>query len=278
MVFAFASVLLTSVLSARLRSPVGCRFAVVLTAAAAVAASLAAPAAAPAIPGSRSLSSVSLVAICGPGPLNGPPCSLAGPPRRNVLLLGLLDWRPDPTDRIGTLSYSFSYDPSLLTFQASQTSLLCELRSAAADPLCPDAVAGSGTAGIGVFAPPYTVDQTGLSIDTSTGSDGLPLVSLNWSGDAVTVSGERNFLALAFDLAVPLNPGATVTYSTDPIADATLTTLSLSCKNDGGSDVDCGSDQPTLALRINNPVPGPLGLGGVAVLLERSRRLRRRLG
>ena len=243
-----------------------------------------APLAAQANPGARSMSSKSLVAFCGPGPLNGPPCASQSPPRRNAKVLGFLDWRPDPTERIVNFSHTVGYDPSLLSFQASASSLVCDVRAATAAPFCPTLPAGSGTTPLEAFGSDFTVDQTGLLFTEGTDSSGAPTVTATWSapaGQSITVAdpGERLFLALAFDLLAPLHDGVSVTYSPGPLADATLFSSSdLICQNDSGSSAVCGSTQPSLAVRINNPVPGPLGVGGVSASLWQARRLRRRMG
>ena len=198
----------------------------------------AAPLAGMAIPGARSMSSKSIVAFCGPGPLNGPPCANQIPPHRNAMVL---------------------------SFQASASSLVCDVRSATAAPFCPTLPAGSGTTPLEAFGSDFTVTAT-------------------WSapaGQSITVAdpGERLFLALAFDMLAPLHYGVSVTYSPDPLANPTLfSTDDLICENDNGLSVVCGSTQPSLAVRINNPVPAPLGWGGVSTLLWQARRLRRRTG
>ena len=249
-----------------------------------LAAAALAPLAAQANPGARAMSSKSLVAFCGPGPLNGPPCANQSPPRRNVKVLGFLDWRPDPTDRIVNFSHTVGYDPSLLRFDASASSLVCDVRAATAAPFCPTLPAGSGTTPLEAFGSDFTVDQSGLVFTEGADSTGAPTVTATWSapggqGISVSAPGERNFLALAFDLLAPLHDGVSVTYSPGPLADATLfSTSDLICQNDSGSSAVCGSTQPSLAVRINNPVPGPLGLGGVSALLWQARRLRRRTG
>ena len=200
------------------------------------------------------------------------------PPRRNLRVLAFLDWQPDPTARIGSFSHTFSYDPVALQFNSGQSSLMCDLRASASDPFCPDATPGSGTSGLAAYISDYTVDQSGLTFAEGTGADGRPAVTATWAApsDPVSVAGERNFLALAFDLRVPLSGGVSVTYSPDYLADASLTTVDLLCSSPTGAPEACSSSQPTRSLRINNPVPGPLGVGGVGALLWQSRRLRRR--
>ncbi len=216
--------------------------------------------------------------ICVPGPLNGPPCSGKQPPRRNALVLAFLDWRPSPTERVGSFTHTLTYDPSQLEFRADASSLMCDLRSSSADPWCPVTTPGSGTMGLSVYPDTYTMDQTGLGLVQGVDAAGLHKVTATWSGGtALSGLGERNFLALAFDLVAPLHPGTTITYSPEILADATLTTLDLVCQNDSGASIACGSDSPTMSLRFNDPVPAPLGLGGLSALFWQSRRLRRRL-
>ena len=143
------------------------------------------------------------------------------------------------------------------------------------------AAPGTGTV---VLAPPviedYVVDQTGLAItETSSGSSGLPSVTIQFNNPspAQYTLGERNFLALAFDLIRPLPPGSTVTYSPALLADASLATTSFSCTDTMGNTVDCGSNHPSLSFKINPAVPGPVALAALPAMLQASRRLRRRV-
>lgn len=216
--------------------------------------------------------------ICGPGIVNGPPCSGQIPPRRNALVLAFLDWHPNPAERVGSFTHTLTYDPSQLEFRADASSLMCDLRSSSAFSWCPVTTPGSGTMGLSVYPDFYTIDQTGLDLVQGVDAAGLHKVTATCSGEtALSGLGERNFLALAFDLVAPLRPGTTITYSPGILADSTLTTLDLVCQNDSGASIACGSDSPSMSLRFNNPVPAPLGLGGLSALFWQSRRLRRRL-
>ncbi|WP_371079180.1 hypothetical protein, partial [Salmonella enterica] len=104
------------------------------------------------------------------------------------------------------------------TFDPQATSLLCELRSASATPFCPDTPAGVGTQSLGTIDD-FEVDQTGLTIQDDPANSSVS-VSFK-SPTPILFSGERNFLALAFDLLPDLEPGASVTYSATPLSDAT---------------------------------------------------------
>lgn len=185
-----------------------------------------------------------------------------------------------PGDGLKDLFADFSYDRSLLSFDASATSLLCELRSPNASTYCPVTPPGKGTMPIGTLDP-FEVDQTGLTITEDviadpTGGPGRGVVKLQYTSPApLSIPGERNFLALAFDALVPLGEDASVTYSPDVIADSTLLMGELVC-NQG--DLPCGSSSPTASMRLNRgTVPGPVAVGGLPVVLLASRRLRRRI-
>ena len=126
-----------------------------------------------------------------------------------------MDWGFGPNDPVGrkvNLGLDIDYDPNILSFKRDQTSLLCDLRSSAATPYCPTASGGQGTLPLGVVAEEFEVDQTGLTITEKVNSAGLPRISLEYtSPQPITVAGERNFLALAFELRVPISSKATVT-------------------------------------------------------------------
>ncbi len=164
-----------------------------------------------------------------------------------------------------------------MTFDAKATSLLCELRSASATPFCPDTPAGVGTQALGIIEDGFEVDQTGLSIREDIPFGNPSFVSIDFNSlIPITFSGERNFLALAFDLLVDLEPDASVTYSTKPLplSGATFSLTNFSC------DVDCTSSNPAVAFKLNPgtaPVPGPLAVAGLPMMFHASRRLRRRV-
>jgi hypothetical protein len=131
---------------------------------------------------------------------------------------------------------------------------------------------------LGVVAEDFTVDQTGLSIAETVNSAGLPRLNFEYTSPTpITFSGERNFLALAFDLRVPLGANATVTYSPTLLADATLASSGSSCTDATGAALECSSSHPSLSLRLNPEVPGPLAVGALPAMLHASRRLRRRV-
>jgi hypothetical protein len=177
-----------------------------------------------------------------------------------------------PGSGLTTFTTSFAYDTSLLAFDRSSTSLLCELRSGSATPFCPPTPPGQGTMPLGEL-PEFDVDQTGLTI-TEGSSDQPGTVTVDFTSPTpISFSGEINFLALAFDLLAPIGARATVTYSPTPTADATFSITNFGC------DVACGSSNPSASMKFNTAVevPGPLAVGGLPVLLHTTRRLRRRL-
>jgi len=199
-----------------------------------------------------------------------PPC-IFGPPGKRRLKKVFIVLDP-PGSGLTTFTTSFAYDTSLLAFDRSSTSLLCELRSGSATPFCPPTPPGQGTMPLGEL-PEFDVDQTGLTItEGSSGQPGTVTVDFT-SPTPISFSGERNFLALAFDLLAPIGAGATVTYSPTPTADATFSITNFGC------DVACGSSNPSASMKFNTAVevPGPLAVGGLPVLLHTTRRLRRRL-
>jgi hypothetical protein len=236
----------------------------------ATAGSLVAPESAKAlifIPGQGYGSSLKTVIQCGAfGPLATPPCPNLFSKRRAKKIFVIQD---PPGSGLTSFTTSFFYDRSLMRFDANATSLLCELRSASASPFCPDIPAGVGTQALGIIEDGFEVDQTGLSIR------GEDRVVIDFNSDIpITFPGERNFLALAFDLLVDLAPDASVTYSTTHLSDATFFLANFSC------DVDCTSSNPAVAFKLNPgtaPVPGPLAVAGLPVMLHASRRLRRRV-
>jgi hypothetical protein len=248
-----------------------------LIVAGATAGSLVAPESAKAliyIPGQGYGSSLKTVIQCGAfGPLATPPCPNLFSKRRAKKIFVIQD---PPGSGLTSFTTSFFYDRSLMRFDANATSLLCELRSASASPFCPDIPAGVGTQALGIIEDGFEVDQTGLSIQEDqhiNGTEGAVLIDFN-SDIPITFPGERNFLALAFDLLVDLAPDASVTYSTTHLSDATFSLVNFSC------DVDCTSSNPAVAFKLNPgtaPVPGPLAVAGLPVMLHASRRLRRRV-
>ncbi len=169
-----------------------------------------------------------------------------------------------PAAGLTEFTTTFNYDRTFLSFNPAASSLLCSLRSASATPFCPTTPAGVGTQPIGTIDE-FEIDQTGLSIkENSTGS-----VTVNYTtSQPIADAGEINFLALAFDALVPLD-GANVTYSPSVIPNATFSISDFSC------NINCGSANPSSSLKLN-PVPGPLGLGGLPVLYHATRRIRRR--
>jgi hypothetical protein len=215
------------------------------------------------------------VAACTNLPLYAPwPNCPPAYPRQRLFPI-LVDWMSNPSDAIDSINLHLAYDKTIMAFNASQTTLLCDLRSSSAPPLCPALQPGQGTAPLGTIMEEYSVDQTGLTIQEDP--SGLPRLTLTYTPSSpITVSGERNFLALAFDLLVPLDPAATVTYSPSLLPDATLVTDDFYCTKPGGAVVNCSSAHPSVSLRLN-PVPGPLAVGGLPVMLHASRRIRRRV-
>lgn len=185
-----------------------------------------------------------------------------------------------PGDGLKDLFADFTYDRTTLAFDASSTSLLCELRSPNASTYCPVTPPGKGTMPLGALDP-FDVDQTGLTITENAvpGPPGSPArgsVQLQYSSPVpLSIPGERNFLALAFDALVPLGADASVTYSQDLVADSTVSMGELEC-NQG--QLLCGSSSPTASMRLNRgTVPGPAAVGGLPVVLLAARRLRRRI-
>ncbi len=145
-------------------------------------------------------------------------------------------------------------------------------------PYCPDFPAGVGTVPLASTSEPYTVDQAYLTITENAATSS---VSLEYNSPVdITTTGERHFLALAFDLVAPLGSGATVTYSTGLLDGATFTTTDAYCVDAAAGDVDCSSTEPSRSLRLNRgvlPAPGPLAIAGLPAMVHASRRLRRRV-
>ncbi|MBM5815336.1 MAG: hypothetical protein FJ083_01705 [Cyanobacteria bacterium K_Offshore_surface_m2_239] len=234
----------------------------------AVAGSLAIPEAAKAlvyIPGQGYASSLVTVIQCGAiGPYAVPPCPNVNFKRRAKKVYVFQD---PPGSGLTSFTTSFTYDRSLMTFDPQATSLLCELRSASATSFCPDTPAGVGTQALGTIDD-FDVDQTGLTIQDDPLNSS---VSIGFTSPTpILFTGERNFLALAFDLQVPLEAGASIAYSTTPLSDASFSLTNFNC------DVDCTSSNPAVAFKLN-PVPAPLAVGGLPVMVRVSRRLRRRI-
>lgn len=183
----------------------------------------------------------------------------------------------DRVDFAGMSSFTrrYDFDPSVLAFNALESSLLCDLRSASSASYCPDFPAGSGTMPLSVFPDTFSVDQTNLLIKPDAG--GLPSVSLSYTAPAGTsITGERNFLALAFDLLVPLQDGASVTYGAPTLPGESVLSGAILCRDASGVDLNCGFNNPPSAFALH-PVPTPLAVGGLPVLAHASRRLRRRI-
>lgn len=181
----------------------------------------------------------------------------------------------DPVSARLNFQFDFEYDPAVLGFDRRNTSLLCDLRAPGTAPFCPKLPPGQGTQPLGEVTDIFEVDQTGLTITED--ATGLPAVSISYAAPAQLSLGERNFLALAFELRRPLGLGTTVTYSPTVLPDATFATTSFFCSDASGAEVDCDSAMPSLSLRLN-PVPAPLALGALPALWQASRRLRRRRG
>jgi hypothetical protein len=152
------------------------------------------------------------------------------------------------------MSHRFSYDGNRLAFRPGDTSLLCGLRAPGSAPACPQVTPGVGTLPLLGTSKTYAVDQTGLSFSHDPS---LSSVTLSFAGNVAASPGEEQvFAMLGFDLLEPLNPGATVTYSETPLADATFTTLDFSCRDSTGTSIDCASDQPTPSSRSRPPGAG----------------------
>ena len=206
-------------------------------------------------------------------------CASVNPARPFRALLVYADAGFGPQDPVSArlnFQYDFTYDPALLSFDARNTSLLCDLRDPGLAPFCPQLPPGQGTTPLGEVTDDFVPDQGGLSIleDPS----GLPRVSLTYQAPAPITLQERNFLALAFALKKPLSLGTTVTYGTTVLPGASFATTGFFCSDaDSGAEVNCESAVPTVSLRIN-PVPSPLALGALPALWHARRRLRRRLG
>jgi hypothetical protein len=208
--------------------------------------------------------------------------SIIGPPFRPYkALLVFVDWGFGPNDPVSArmhFDFDFNYDPTLLAFNPSLTSLVCDLRSASAASYCPNLDPGQGTMPLGLISDSFTADQTGLTITED--ATGLPSVSISYAAAAPISVSERNFLALAFDLRRPMPTGSTVTYSPTLLADASFSTAAFHCFDENEANLACDSDHPSMSLRLNaapTPTPAPLAAGGLPVLLQLSRRLRRRV-
>lgn len=176
---------------------------------------------------------------------------------------------------VKTFYRTYSYDPTQLVFLPDATSLLCDLRSASALPFCPNFPPGSGTAPISNVIDAFTVDQTGLTITIDP--TGLPSFSVGYTAPAgSSFTGERNFLALAFDLLPHYDKGAIATYGPAPMVGETFASGPLECWDASGVSLPCGASNPPSAVRID-PVPAPLAVTGLPVMVHASRRLRRRV-
>jgi hypothetical protein len=214
-----------------------------------------------------------------------PDCaSIVGPPYRPYkAFMVIVDWGFGPSDPVSArmnFDFDFNYDPTLLAFNPSLTSLVCNLRDASVAPYCPDLAPGQGTMPLGLIADTFDVDQTGLTITETEDASGLPTVSISYAATAPITISERNFLALAFDLLRPMPTGSTVTYSTTLQADASFSTAAFHCFDENTVNLDCDSDHPSMSLRLHaapTPTPAPMAAGGLPVLLQLSRRLRRRI-
>jgi hypothetical protein len=211
--------------------------------------------------------------------LNYAPWPLCPPSYPNQELFPILvDWS-SPSEPIEEIHLQIAYDRTIMTFNSAQTTLLCDLRSSGVAPLCPSLQPGQGTTPLGIMTEDYSVDQTGLTITED--ATGLPVVSLTYiAPSAIISSGERNFLALAFDLLVPLDPAAVVTYSPSVLSSPSLVTDDFYCTKPDGTTVNCSSNHPSLSFYLNpylNPVPAPLAVGGLPVMVHASRRMRHRI-
>lgn len=205
-----------------------------------------------------------------------PACASVNATRPYRALLVYVDTGFSPQDPVSArlnFQFDFDYDPALLGFDSRNTTLLCDLRAPGTAPFCPQLPPGQGTQPLGEVTDTFTVDQTGLTIQED--ATGLPKVSVSYAAPSQLSLGERNFLALAFELRRPLGLGTTVTYSPTRLADASFTTGDFFCSDGSGAEVDCDSAVPSLSWRLN-PVPSPLALGALPALWQASRRLRRR--
>lgn len=208
-----------------------------------------------------------------------PACASVNAARPFRALLVYVDAGFGPQDPVSArlnLQFDFDYDPELLSFDARNTTLLCDLRDPGLAPFCPQLAPGQGTTPLGEVTDDFVVDQGGLTIQED--ATGLPRVSLTYAAPATRTLRERNFLALAFSLNKPLALGTTVTYSTTQLPGASFASTGFFCTDaNSGAEVNCESAVPALSLRLN-PVPSPLALGALPALWHARRRLRRRLG
>ena len=250
---------------------------VLVSAGLALGATLAGPAAAEKIPYNNSAVASSWCTAY-PWYSYSPSCASVNPARPFRALLVNVDAGFGPQDPVSArlnLQFDFTYDPALLSFDARNTTLLCDLRDPGLDPYCPQLAPGQGTMPLAEVSDDFVVDQTGLTIRED--ASGLPAVSLTYEAPATLTLTERNVLALAFALKKPLGLGTTVTYGTTLLPGATFATTGFFCTDsDSGAEVNCDSAVPSLSLRIN-PVPAPLALGALPALWHARRRLRRRL-
>ncbi|MFN9644958.1 MAG: hypothetical protein ACK6BG_07550 [Cyanobacteriota bacterium] len=119
------------------------------------------------------------------------------------------------------------------------------------------------------------MDQTNLVIEPD--SSGLPSVRLTYTAPAGTaITGERNFLALAFDLLPHVEAGVNVTYGDPVLPDQSFLSGAMVCRDGSGVNLNCAATNPPGAFSLQ-PVPAPLALGGLPVMAHASRRLRRRI-
>lgn len=208
-------------------------------------------------------------AVCVPSNHTDPPCPTS------YHIAGIIVIDRIEMNNTSALARTYSYDPKLLSFNPNRTSLLCDLRSASSIPYCPDFPAGTGTTPLSAFPDTFTVDQTYLAIEPD--SSGLPSVRLVYKAPAgTTFSGERNFLALAFDLLPHVEAGATLTYGDPVLPGQSFLSGAIVCLDASGVYQDCGATNPPGAFTLN-PVPAPLAVGVVPMMAHASRRLRQRI-
>jgi hypothetical protein len=210
-------------------------------------------------------------AVCSPSNHTDRPCP-PGYHLRGIIVIDTIRF-----DGASKFTAAYGYDPAKLIFRANETSLLCDLRSASATPYCPDFKPGIGTTPLPAFSEVFEVDQTSLSI-TQTSPVAVTLSYQAAAGTSVT--GERNFLALVFDLVGDYDQGATVTYNPAAILGDTFATGKLHCSDASGVSLPCDVANPASSFKLDPlpaEVPAPLALAGLPVMVHSTRRIRRRI-
>ena len=177
-------------------------------------------------------------------------------------------------DGASSLAATYDYDSIKLIFRANTTRLLCELRRANAPPYCPDFQSGTGTSLLTAFPNKVAVDQTGLSITPDPA--GLPSAGLSYTApQGISITGERNALALAFDLVEPDDQGPQSPTALHPC----LVKPSPQARSSARMPVasGCLAMSATLPRRWRSPRAGPLAFAGLPVMAHTSRGIRRRV-